>query len=146
MSAPTMPDDRRAASTSGQSSASGDVGSLRPGSVQPRVELVDIHGEIEVRVSKSFQGVINVDIRDSVPDWAPFEAPKAPEGAPSVLYIVLDDVGFSVLSGYGGPVSTPNIDRIIAEGGRYTQMHTASVCAPTRSCRLTGRNRPRNEI
>ena len=54
-------------------------------------------------MSERFKGVINVDIRDSVPDWAPFEAPKAPEGAPNVLYIVLDDVGFSVLSSYGGP-------------------------------------------
>ena len=42
-----------------------------------------------------FQGTVNLDIRDSVPDWAPFEPPKAPEGAPNVVYIVLDDVGFS---------------------------------------------------
>ena len=48
-------------------------------------------------MSKPFKGVVNVDIRDSVPDWSPFEAPKAPEGSPSVLYIVLDDVGFSAL-------------------------------------------------
>jgi len=41
-----------------------------------------------------FAGVVNVDIRDSVPDWAPFEAPRATEGAPSVVYIVLDDVGY----------------------------------------------------
>jgi len=94
-------------------------------------------------VSKSFQGVINVDIRDSVPDWGPFEAPKPPEGAPNVLYIVLDDVGFSVLSSYGGPVPTPNIDRIVADGVRYTQMHTTSLCSPTRSCLLAARNRTR---
>ena len=62
-----------------------------------------------------FKGVINVDIRDSVPDWAPFEPPKAPDGAPSVLYIVLDDVGFSAIGCYGGPVETPNIDRIAAQ-------------------------------
>ena len=49
-------------------------------------------------MSKPFKGVINVDIRDSVPDWSPFEAPKAPDGAPNVLYIVLDDVGFSALA------------------------------------------------
>ena len=61
-------------------------------------------------MSKPFQGVINVDIRDSKPDWAPFEPPKAPDGAPSVVYIVLDDVGFSALGCYGGPVETPNID------------------------------------
>ena len=61
-------------------------------------------------MSKPFQGVINVDIRDSKPDWAPFEPPKAPDGAPSVVYIVLDDVGFSALGCYGGPVETPHID------------------------------------
>ena len=94
----------------------------------------------------SFQGVINVDIRDSVPDWAPFEPPKAPEGAPNVVYIVLDDVGFSAMSCYGGPIETPNIDRIAAEGVRYTQWHTTALCSPTRSCLLTGRNHTRNSM
>ena len=67
-------------------------------------------------MSKPFKGTINIDIRDSVPDWAPFEPPKAPDGAPSVVYIVLDDVGFSAMSCYGGPIETPNIDRIAADG------------------------------
>jgi arylsulfatase A-like enzyme len=93
-----------------------------------------------------FKGVVNVDIRDSVPDWAPFEPPKAPEGAPSVLYIVLDDVGFSAIGCYGGPVNTPNIDRIAASGVRYTQWHTTALCSPTRSCLLTGRNHTRNSM
>jgi hypothetical protein len=48
-------------------------------------------------MSRSFQGVINVDVRDSVPDWTPYLQPVAPEGAPNVLYIVLDDVGFSAM-------------------------------------------------
>src|SRR4051812_41263948 len=74
-----------------------------------------------------FKGIINVDIRDSVPDWAPFQTPKAPEGAPSVVYIVLDDVGFSAMSSYGGPIETPNIDRIAADGVRYTQWHTTAL-------------------
>ena len=55
-------------------------------------------------MSKPFKGTINIDIRDSVPDWEPFEPPKAPDGAPSVVYIVLDDVGFSAMSCYGGPI------------------------------------------
>ena len=63
-------------------------------------------------MSEPFRGTINIDIRDSVPDWAPFEPPKAPEGAANVVYIVLDDVGFSAMSSYGGPIETPNIDRI----------------------------------
>ena len=77
-----------------------------------------------------FKGVINVDIRDSVPDWAPFEPPKAPEGAPSVVYIVLDDVGFSAIGCYGGPVETPNIDRIAAErGALHAVAHDGAVLA-----------------
>ena len=83
-------------------------------------------------VSEPFKGTINVDIRDSEPDWAPFEPPKAPDGAPNVVYIVLDDVGFSAMSCYGGPIETPNIDRIAADGVRYTQWHTTALCSPTR--------------
>jgi hypothetical protein len=97
-------------------------------------------------VAKQFKGTINVDIRDSEPDWTPFEPPKAPPGAPNVVYIVLDDVGFSALSCYGGPVPTPNIDRIAAHGVRYTQWHTTALCSPTRSCLLTGRNHTRNSM
>ena len=97
-------------------------------------------------MSEPFKGTINVDIRDSVPDWAPFEPPKAPDGAPSVVYIVLDDVGFSAMSCYGGPIETPNIDRIAADGIRYTQWHTTALCSPTRSCLLTGRNHTRNSM
>jgi arylsulfatase A-like enzyme len=97
-------------------------------------------------VSEPFKGTVNIDIRDSVPDWAPFEPPKAPEGAPNVLYIVLDDVGFSALDCYGGPIDTPNIDRIAADGLRYTQFHTTALCSPTRSCLLTGRNHTRNSM
>jgi arylsulfatase A-like enzyme len=95
---------------------------------------------------KPFNGVINVDIRDSEPDWAPFEPPKAPDGAPSVVYIVLDDVGFSAMSCYGGPVETPNMDRLADDGVRYTQWHTTALCSPTRSCLLTGRNHTRNSM
>jgi arylsulfatase A-like enzyme len=93
-----------------------------------------------------FEGTVNVDIRDSVPDWTPFEPPKAPEGSPNVIYVVLDDVGFSAMSCYGGPVETPNIDRIAAAGVRYTQWHTTALCSPTRSCLLTGRNHTRNSM
>ncbi len=97
-------------------------------------------------MSGQFKGTVNVDIRDSVPDWSPFGAPKAPAGAPNVVYIVLDDVGFSAISSYGGPIETPNIDRLAAEGLRYTQWHTTALCSPTRSCLLTGRNHTRNSM
>jgi arylsulfatase A-like enzyme len=97
-------------------------------------------------MAKAFNGVVNVDIRDSVPDWSPFEPPKATEDAPNVVYIVLDDVGFSAMGCYGGPVQTPNIDRVAANGVRYTQWHTTALCSPTRSCLLTGRNHTRNSM
>ncbi len=69
-------------------------------------------------MSKPFKGKISVDIRDSVPDWSPFVPPTAPEGAASVVYVVLDDVGFSAMECYGGPIPTPNIDRIAGDGLR----------------------------
>jgi arylsulfatase A-like enzyme len=97
-------------------------------------------------MTEPFGGVVNVDIRDSKPDWAPFEPPKAPDGAPSVVYVVLDDVGFSAIGCYGGPVETPNIDKLAAEGVRYTQWHTTALCSPTRSCLLTGRNHTPNSM
>lgn len=93
-----------------------------------------------------FSGTVNIDIRDSEPDWEPFEPPRAPDGAPNVVYIVLDDVGYSAMSSYGGPIATPNIDRIAAGGVRYTQWHTTALCSPTRSCLLTGRNHTRNSM
>src|SRR3954467_970613 len=97
-------------------------------------------------MGKPFKGVVNVDVRDSVPDWDPFQPPTAPEGAPNVVYIVLDDVGFGAIGCYGGPIETPNIDRIAGEGLRYTQWHTTALCSPTRSCLLTGRNHTRNSM
>ena len=94
----------------------------------------------------AFHGTINVDIRDSEPDWTPFESPRAPEGAPNVVMIVLDDVGFSAMDCYGGPIETPNIGRIAADGVRFTQWHTTALCSPTRSALLTGRNHTRNSM
>ncbi len=95
-------------------------------------------------MAKPFHGIINIDVRESTPDWSPYEAPVAPEGAPNVLYIVLDDVGFSSMSCYGGPIETPTFDRLAQRGMLYTQWHTTALCSPTRSCLLTGRNHTLN--
>ena len=95
-------------------------------------------------MSKQFRGVVNVDIQDSVPDWEPYTQPRAAEGAPSVLHIVLDDVGFSAMEPYGGLIETPNINRIAQRGVTYTNFHTTALCSPTRSCLLTGRNHTTN--
>lgn len=95
-------------------------------------------------MTRPFKGTIDIDIRDSVPDWEPYRQPMAPEGAPSVLYVVLDDVGFSAMEPFGGLIETPNINRIAQRGLTYTQFHTTALCSPTRSCLLTGRNHTTN--
>src|SRR5262245_22256131 len=97
-------------------------------------------------MNEPFKGTVNVDVRDSVPDWGPFTPGRAPEGAPNVVMIVLDDVGYSAMRCYGGPIATPNIDRIADAGVRFTQWHTTALCSPTRSCLLTGRNHTRNSM
>jgi arylsulfatase A-like enzyme len=95
-------------------------------------------------MAKSFKGVVNVDVTESVPDWGPYTQPIAPEGTPSVLYIVLDDVGYSALESFGGLIETPNINRIADRGLLYTNFHTTALCSPTRSCLMTGRNHTTN--
>ncbi len=95
-------------------------------------------------MSKPFAGTVNIDIKDSTPDWEPYTQPIAPAGAPNVLYVVLDDVGFSAMEPYGGLIETPNIKRIAERGLTYTNFHTTALCSPTRSCLLTGRNHTTN--
>ncbi len=81
---------------------------------------------------------IGFTMANSRPDWN--LPPRPPEGAPNVLWIVLDDVGFGHLGCYGGPIDTPNIDALAANGLRYTNWHTTAMCSPTRACLLSGRN------
>ncbi len=63
-----------------------------------------------------------------------------PRGAPNVLLIITDDVGFGAPSTFGGVIPTPTLDRIAADGLRFTNFHTTSLCSPTRACLITGRN------
>jgi arylsulfatase len=70
-----------------------------------------------------------------------FPVPRtAPEGAPNILYVVLDDVGFGAADAFGGLIETPNIRKLADNGLRYTNFHTTALCSPTRACLLTGRN------
>ncbi len=68
--------------------------------------------------------------------------PERPDlqGVPNVVYIVLDDVGFAQFGCYGSTIDTPNMDRLAANGLRYTNYHTTTLCSPSRACLLTGRN------
>ena len=97
-------------------------------------------------MAKPFKGVVNVDISRSTPDWAPYAQPVARDGAPNILYIVLDDVGFSAMEPFGGLIRTPNINRIAERGLVYSNFHTTALCSPTRSCLLTGRNHTTNSM
>ncbi len=90
--------------------------------------------------NKEFKGVIKLDVRDSTPDWGPYELTRAPEGAPNVLVVLYDDTGLAAWSPYGGRISMPTLDRLAADGLTYTQWHTTALCSPTRSTFLTGRN------
>src|SRR6478609_1411240 len=97
-------------------------------------------------MSTRFKGTINIDIKDSTPDWEPYAQPVAPGGTPNVLYVVLDDVGFAAMESFGGLIETPNIKRIADRGLLYTNFHTTALCSPTRSCLLTGRNHTTNSM
>ena len=90
--------------------------------------------------NKEFNGVIKLDIRDSTPDWSPYELKKAPEGAPNILIVLYDDTGQAAWSPYGGRIEMPTLDRLARDGLTYTQWHTTALCSPTRSTFLTGRN------
>ncbi|WP_240759157.1 sulfatase-like hydrolase/transferase, partial [Phytoactinopolyspora endophytica] len=80
------------------------------------------------------------DAKDPDVSYPPIEPLLPPEGAPNVLIVLLDDVGFGAASAFGGPVHTPTADRLAAGGLRYTRFHTTALCAPTRQALLTGRN------
>jgi arylsulfatase A-like enzyme len=101
-------------------------------------------GVVEYPQGSRFPGRIGLTTADSSPAWP--EPTRAPEGAPNVLFFILDDVGYGQLSTFGGLVETPNIDRVAAMGLRYANMHTTALCSPTRSCVLTGRNHHSNGV
>jgi arylsulfatase A-like enzyme len=93
-------------------------------------------------VTPHFEGRIGTDWRDSEPWWPPEPAP--PPGAPNVVLVVLDDVGYAQLGCYGSDIETPVFDGLAADGVRLANFHTTSLCSPTRACLLTGRNHHRS--
>lgn len=85
-------------------------------------------------------GFLTYDAKDPDTSFPSIEPLLPPEGAPNVLVILLDDVGFGASSAFGGPVQTPVAERLQASGLSYTRFHTTSLCAPTRAALLSGRN------
>src|SRR5205809_456706 len=93
---------------------------------------------VEYESGARFPGVIGRTAEESSPAWP--TPVRAAEGAPNVLFIVLDDTGFGQLGCYGSPIATPNLDGIAGNGLRYNNMHTTPLRSPSRPCILTGRN------
>jgi arylsulfatase A-like enzyme len=88
-----------------------------------------------------FAGEIGFSMAESVPSWP--EMPEAPDGAPNIILILLDDVGFGAAGTFGGPVATPGMDELAQQGLTYNRFHTTALCSPTRAALLTGRNHHR---
>src|SRR5690606_30077899 len=96
---------------------------------------------LEPESASEFKGKIGISVKDSVPDWP--EPIKAPAGAPNIIVVLLDDIGFADTSTFGGLAQTPALDKLAGNGLRYNNFHTTAMCSPTRAALLTGRNHHR---
>ncbi len=85
-------------------------------------------------------GLITYDAKDPDTTYPPIQQVRPPQGAPNVLIVLLDDVGFGAASAFGGPCQTPTAERLASNGLRYNRFHTTALCSPTRQALLTGRN------
>src|SRR4051795_4545619 len=89
---------------------------------------------------RPYAGPVFEDAKDPAATFAPIEPLRPPEGAPNVLVVLLDDVGFAASSAFGGPCSTPTAERLATGGAKLNRFHTTALCSPTRQALLTGRN------
>ena len=89
---------------------------------------------------QAFEGTLPFDAKDPGAKFPPIMPLRPPAGAPNVLIVLLDDVGFGASSAFGGPCRTPTAERLAADGLKYNRFHTTALCAPTRAALLTGRN------
>jgi len=92
---------------------------------------------------RNFGGVVGRTMDTSVADWSMIPGPKAPDGAPNVLIVLIDDAGFGGPDTFGGELRTPTLSRIQQAGLTYNRFHVTAVCSPTRAALLTGRNHHR---
>ena len=99
---------------------------------------MSIDGRQIPALPQKFQGKIEINAQNSKPYWPARIVP--PKGAPNVLLIMTDDVGFGAPSTFGGVIPTPALDRVAAAGLRYTNFHSTALCSPTRAALITGRN------
>ncbi len=89
---------------------------------------------------RPYAGLVTYDAKDPDTSFPPIEPLRPPEGAPNVLVVLLDDVGFAASSAFGGPINTPTAERLAARGLKYNRFHTTALCSPSRQALLTGRN------
>jgi arylsulfatase len=92
---------------------------------------------------KAFGGTMGHTLDTSAADWSFIPSPKAPEEAPNVLIVLIDDAGFGGPDTFGGEIKTPNLSRVQEMGITYNRFHVTAVCSPTRAALLTGRNHHR---
>jgi arylsulfatase A-like enzyme len=100
----------------------------------------DLLREVLPIPDRPYVGLTTFDAKDPDTRFPPIEPLRPPTGAPNVLLILLDDVGFGASSAFGGPCQTPNLERLAQHGLRYNRFHTTALCSPTRQALLTGRN------
>jgi arylsulfatase A-like enzyme len=100
----------------------------------------DVGRDVLPMPDRPFEGLITYDAKDPDSSFPPIEPLRPPDGAPNVLVILIDDVGFGASSAFGGPCSTPTAERLAANGLKFNRFHTTALCSPTRSALLTGRN------
>ncbi|WP_434600145.1 arylsulfatase [Streptomyces sp. A5-4] len=89
---------------------------------------------------RRYTGTVTYDAKDPDTSFPPIENLRPPPGAPNVLVILLDDIGYGASSAFGGPVDMPTAQRLADQGLRYTRFHTTALCSPTRAAMLSGRN------
>ena len=87
-----------------------------------------------------YVGLTTYDAKDPDTKFPPIESLRPPKGAPNVLIVLLDDVGFAASSAFGGPIHTPTAERLAKGGLKFNRFHTTALCSPTRQALLTGRN------
>ena len=87
-----------------------------------------------------YVGLTTYDAKDPDTKFPPIEPLRPPKGAPNVLIVLLDDVGFAASSAFGGAISTPTAERLAKGGLKFNRFHTTALCSPTRQAMLTGRN------
>jgi arylsulfatase A-like enzyme len=116
----------------------------QPEASKPAAVAAGIDRSVLPIAEPAYPPLTELDVRKAAPPPR-FEV-KTPEGAPNVLIVLIDDMGFGMPSAFGGPIHMPTVDRLASEGLRYNQFHTAALCSPTRTALLSGRNHHMNNM